>query len=220
MAERRFIPWARGVSRTVLAAAAGVLAAAATNAPRSVPGGSAAAPHAPVPDSLRDIRGPISIQSATAWAIRIGLAAVLAALLYAAWRHWRKRPGHKAAERVIPPGERARQRLAAALGLIEQPEPFCRAVSEIARAYLEERFGLRAPEQTTEEFLAVAGDSPVLEKRHRDLLAGFLTQCDLVKFARAEPGRPELEQMHAAAVRLVDETAPVAAPPTLQEAAR
>jgi len=46
-----------------------------------------------------------------------------------------------------------KQKLDEALALIAQPKPFVIAVSDTARAYLEERFNFRAPERTTEEFL-------------------------------------------------------------------
>ena len=48
---------------------------------------------------------------------------------------------------------RARMKLEAALLLIHEPRAFAIAVSDAVRVYLEERFQLRAPERTTEEFL-------------------------------------------------------------------
>ncbi|MHC5212412.1 MAG: hypothetical protein ACYTG2_16995 [Planctomycetota bacterium] len=65
--------------------------------------------------------------------------------------------------------------------------PFVDAVSAVLRTYVEDRFGARAPESTTEEFLAelagrhdaLSGQSAALER--------FLRACDLVKFARHRP---------------------------------
>ena len=115
--------------------------------------------------------------------------------------------------------EAARRRLQAALAWIEDPERFVVEVSEAARNYLEGRFGLRAPERTTEEFLAELSGSVALDGRHKELLADFLTRCDLVKFARAVVDRSELQGLHQAAVRLVEETVPSphgpAAPPPM-----
>jgi hypothetical protein len=37
-----------------------------------------------------------------------------------------------------------------------------------------------------------------------------------VKFARYEPGEPELRDLHASALRLIEETEPVALPPRTQ----
>ena len=36
----------------------------------------------------------------------------------------------------------------------------------------------------------------------------FLESCDLVKFAKYEPGEPELRELHSSALRLVEETEP------------
>lgn len=168
---------------------------------------------AAVPPQLRDIKGPIEITTWTDWAIRGAVVLAALALLAAAWWWWRRKRPVAAPPRLVPPDERARERLAAAFALIDQPERFCTTVSEIVRVYLEERFGLRAPERTTEEFLAELPRNAVLEARHKAFLSDFLTGTDLVKFAKFEPGRKELEGLHAAAVRLVEETTPRFVPP-------
>ena len=168
-----------------------------------------------VPAQLHDIKGPIEITTWTDWAIRGAIVLAALGLLAAAWWWWRRKRPPAAPPRLVPPDERARERLAAALALIEQPERFCTTVSEIARTYLEERFGLKAPERTTEEFLAELPRNAVLESRHKALLSDFLTSTDLVKFARFEPGRRELEELHGAALRLVEETTPRFVPPPL-----
>jgi hypothetical protein len=79
-------------------------------------------------------------------------------------------------------------------------------VSQVLRVYLEERFGLHAPERTTEEFLPEVEASGVLTHDQGRHLRQFLEQCDLVKFARYLPG----EDVHTAtlqfAVDLVEST--------------
>ncbi len=60
-------------------------------------------------------------------------------------------------------------------------------LSCIIRHYLEDRFAIRAPEQTTDEFLADARTSPQLDVAQRDELGKFLSAADMVKFARLEP---------------------------------
>ena len=47
-------------------------------------------------------------------------------------------------------------------------------LSDLVRRYIEARFGLRAPELTTEEFLQEAGRSAQLTRPHRELLSAFL----------------------------------------------
>jgi hypothetical protein len=99
-----------------------------------------------------------------------------------------------------------------AAGLLESgrhAEFFVR-LSDVVRAYLEARFGLRAPEMTTEEFLQAAQHAKQLSTESRSLLAGFLTEADLVKFARHVPGTDDAERAHEAARRFVESTAEAA----------
>jgi len=56
-------------------------------------------------------------------------------------------------------------------------------LSALVREYLERRFGLHAPEFTTEEFLEVATRSPDLTGSDRGFLESFLGAADQVKFA-------------------------------------
>lgn len=66
----------------------------------------------------------------------------------------------------------------------ENFEPFYVELSRIVRVYIEGRFELRAPEQTTEEFIRDAAESAKLDSAHRDMVTEFLAQSDMVKFAR------------------------------------
>lgn len=179
-------------------------ATALTNGVVTLPGTNAAAAAAA---ALRDIRGPVEIPSGWAWVWRTLFALAIAALGWWAWHVWQKRRKEGPVEAAVPPAQTARERLREALWLINQPQPFCFAITEIVRAYLEQQFGLRAPERTTEEFLGELQQSLALDQRHKGALEDFLLRCDLVKFARLEPAQAELEELHAAAVRLVDETA-------------
>lgn len=167
-------------------------------------------------NGLRDIKPPVEIPTGWAW---VGWAVTLLVLTVAAWwasRKWKHRPIVMPPTPVIPPHVRARQRLADALTLLGKPKEFCVVVSETLRIYLEERFTFHAPDRTTEEFLAELRASDLLSLDQKLSLAQFLEKCDLVKFARYEPGEPELRDLHASAVQLVDQTEPVpesASPP-------
>ncbi len=123
----------------------------------------------------------------------------------------------------VPPHEIALNALAdlRGKGWIEalKIEPFYVALSGIVRRYLEGRFGLRAPERTTEEFIRDALTSRTLSDVHRELVAGFLEQSDLVKFARHAPGPADMRNALDSAERLVRETMPVAAAPAPPPAA-
>jgi len=159
-------------------------------------------------NDLRDIKPPVEIPSGWAW-VWWGLTALAAAaLLFRAWRYWQKRRSELPPVPVIPPHVRAKRKLREALALIGQPREFCILVSDTIRWYLEERFTFRAPERTTEEFLYELRQTNLLTGEQKDSLGEFLKRCDLVKFARYEPGEPELHDLHDSAVRLVEETEP------------
>jgi hypothetical protein len=88
----------------------------------------------------------------------------------------------------------------------EQVDAFYVELSSIVRRYLEDRFELRAPELTTEEFLASAGASPDLSREHQGLLREFLRQAGLVKFAGLRPAAEDIQRSVDAARRFLDET--------------
>jgi hypothetical protein len=92
--------------------------------------------------------------------------------------------------------------------LIEKGEVklFYLRLSNTLRHYIEDRFALRAPELTTEEFLADLRDTDVLIQSHKDLLKEFLQHCDLVKFAEHVPATGEIQQAFDACKRFILET--------------
>jgi hypothetical protein len=169
---------------------------------------------------LRDIKPPVVIPSGWAWVLWTAAALALIGLAVLAWRYWQKRRSQTPPIPVVPPHERARQKLQEALALLGQPREFCILVSDTIRLYLEERFNFRAPERTTEEFLHELRETNLLLPDQKDSLGEFLRRCDLVKFARYEPGEPELRDLHGAALRLVDETEPELVPAGAAPAAR
>ena len=157
-------------------------------------------------DGLKEIRGPIDLSWISPWVGRGLLVGIPLSILAAAWLHRRRKRALVTRELKESAVSRARRRLAEALGCIGEPDPFCTRLSEIIRVYLEERFGLQAPDQTTEEFLEGLKVSSALDLRHKQLLEEFLTQCDWVKFAKGNPEKDELGRLHQVAATLVDET--------------
>lgn len=79
-------------------------------------------------------------------------------------------------------------------------------LSAIVRQYLEERYRVRAPELTTEEFLQVARRAAGLSAEHRELLSAFLERCDRVKFAGYRPDADESLATLKAARAFVEDT--------------
>lgn len=159
---------------------------------------------------IRDLRGPVEIASSWAWVWWTLAALALAAIGWWAWKRWKKQQAKVVAERSrgVPAHVRAREKLREALGLLGQPRPFCVAISDTLRVYLEERFSLHAPDRTTEEFLTELQTSKHLSDEQKQALADFLARCDLVKFAKYEPAEPELRELYDAAVGLVEQTIP------------
>ena len=66
-------------------------------------------------------------------------------------------------------------------------------INDILRHYIENRFTVHAPEQTTEEFLADIQDKDILEKTLKTLLKEFMIHCDQVKFAKHQPSDDEIQ---------------------------
>jgi len=153
------------------------------------------------------------------WASAGALAA--AAALFAAVRYLRKRRRQTAAAAPpppppIPPHERALARLGALRRLTpashEEVQSYYVEASSIVRDYIEERFALRAPEMTTEEFLGAPQTERVLERPHRTLLTSFLGHCDFVKFGRGASTPDDRDRLVTSAERLVQETRHAAEP--------
>ena len=61
-------------------------------------------------------------------------------------------------------------------------------LSHILRSYIESVYGLRAQEQTTEEFIKDISRSSIFTRDQQQMLHQFLSLADLVKFATFDPG--------------------------------
>ncbi len=123
------------------------------------------------------------------WALLI-LPVLIAGVVV--WRRRRRpepppRPAHELAWEAL--------RRLAAQKLLEagEVERFFVVLSAILREYVERRFGVRAPERTTREFLGeVASHSRLTD--HRERLSAFLVLADRVKFARHEPEEARIQE--------------------------
>ncbi len=152
-------------------------------------------------EDIRDIKGFVPVPHGWLWLVLLALALVL----LVAWWLKRRKPVSANAPAITPlsPLEIA---LAALQGLREADLPverFYTQLSDIVRQFIEGRYGLRAPERTTEEFLAEAS----LPEQYMALLRTFLQAADLVKFARHRPGADDMARAWAAAEKFVRESA-------------
>ena len=137
--------------------------------------------------------GPLS----WAWLWWLAGAGVLVAVILV-WMIWRRR-GRRGIVRTFKPAhelayERLSELVAADYIAAGRVKEFYERISWILRRYIEDRFDLRAPEQTTEEFLPEARTKNVLDESQQQMLCRFLEHCDLVKFARYGPATAEIQQ--------------------------
>lgn len=157
-------------------------------------------------NDIRAVKELVTVPGAWDWLWWLSGALVILAGLYLLWRWWCARQEAARQAAILPPHVRARQKLSLALQQLHEPRVFMFLVSDALRHYLEEQFQLKAPERTTEEFLADLQRTSQLSDPHKEALREFLEQSDLVKFARAEPSETSLRTLHDSALRLVDET--------------
>jgi len=75
------------------------------------------------------------------------------------------------------------------------------------RKYIEDAFHITATHRTTEEFLRdLLQSSNTALAAHRNLLAEFLNQCDMAKFAGVSLSRQIIESLHHSARSFVVES--------------
>jgi len=162
-------------------------------------------------DDILDIKGPVSLPL-SGWIYILLLLLLLLIVGLVIWKavNLRKKTIKKEIVVIKPAHLIAHEALAAlrqkdyvSLGRIKE---YYEELSLIVRCYLENRFNFKAPEMTTEEFLSAAEDSDKLSNEHRKLLRGFLTHCDLVKFAKYGPSKDEMNASIESAEKLIDQT--------------
>jgi hypothetical protein len=158
----------------------------------------------------RDIRGPHSINNLKYLYIAIAVIAIIA-IAIAVFMFLKRRKEIETTTSPLPPAhETALKSLKELMskdyigkGKIQE---YYYELSNIVRHYLEDRFYLKAPEMTTEEFLVHLKYTDKLNSSHKSLLQEFLSQCDMVKFAKHLPEQQEILSSYGSAQRLVEQT--------------
>jgi hypothetical protein len=159
---------------------------------------------------IRDIKGPKSFYNFTYLYIFLAVIAVI--IIFVAIIIYLKK--RKKTKNTIPPPRPAHEIALEALQNLKRKDypgtgkiqEYYVELSDIVRHYLENRFYLRAPEMTTEEFLSHLRNTHVLGTEHKELLREFLSHCDMVKFAKYNPDGREIESSYESAKRLIDQT--------------
>ena len=150
---------------------------------------------------IHDIVPPLSLpRSFNPWMAGGMGAGVVIALILAGFLIYKKMSSNKPVlKKRIPAHELAYLELSKLVEqkLVEKGEikPFYHGLSDILRRYIERRFGLSAPEQTTEEFLTHLRKSNGFIRQYNSLLKNFLSGCDLVKFAEHQPSTEDIQFM-------------------------
>jgi hypothetical protein len=136
---------------------------------------------------------PVPRSAVIAWVVVPVVLVLLAILAITAFRRRKRRP-------VEPRRQTAEEIAHAALRLLLSEnlparglvKVFYVRLTGIVRQYVEDTTGIRAPEQTTEEFLRDMRSHPAFPPERSIRLAEFLEAADLVKYAGQQPGEAQI----------------------------
>jgi hypothetical protein len=154
-----------------------------------------------------------SSRTVTLWTVII---LFIIALGWLAWK-WSKRIRRKIRLMVMSPRERALFELQELLSsdLLARGEfkEFYLRLTRIVRQFIERRHGIRAPEQTTEEFLQAISKDTRFPVSVATRLKAFLVAADLVKFAAHTPDQTAIDDVTATARGYIESDKPESVAP-------
>ena len=159
---------------------------------------------------IKDIKGPVSYWDKTYIYIILAILISIALILFIIIFLQKRRKTKEIILPAIPAHEIAFEALKSLMekdyistGMVQE---YYFELSNIVRHYIENRFQLKAPEMTTEEFLLTLKESVVLNSEQKSLVRDFLSHCDMVKFAKYLPEKKEIDSSYESARNLVDQT--------------
>lgn len=163
---------------------------------------------------IKDLKPPLSIPFTLAEILLyVGMVVLAAVLAVLAYRYWKRRQQKVPGAVPLPPPRPAHTIALEQLGLLREKKlwqqglikEYYSEVTEILRLYIENRYHVRALEQTTDEILEGVKMFP-LPVDILESLGRMLRRADLVKFAKSVPGIAEHEETMTIAYDIVDRT--------------
>lgn len=150
--------------------------------------------------SLTDLRpsaGPVDLPDHSLQPRSWLLIGVLITLSLIGLYFWKRSRRNVSSEPELTPQQLAWHELNELLGskLSESDvKEFFAQLTGVVRRYIERSTGVRAPEQTTEEFLREVNQTNMFPEAENQRLAAFLESADLVKFAGYQPDPESIKQ--------------------------
>lgn len=147
--------------------------------------------------NLEPMLPPVAI--APSWSLWWIAVIVFVAILVAFWFFYRRRQRR---ERVVHVRQQTPEEIAQAalVQLLSENLPaaglfkeFYVRLTGVVRCYIEGTTGLKAPEQTTEEFLREMRSKVIFSAERSVRLTEFLEAADMVKYAGQQPGAEQIE---------------------------
>ncbi|WP_106524173.1 hypothetical protein [Taibaiella chishuiensis] len=168
--------------------------------------------------AFKPIKEIVEVQSSWLDYWKIILAVILlVGLGIFVWYYFYRNRGTKIPQVVKVPPEKAHEKAVRQLQELQDkhlPEQgrvkeYYSGLSDIIRTYLEERYGITAMEQTTDELLALLKkqtESRAELRKVRPELKMILRTADLAKFAKASPNQEEQNACMTAAMEVIKRT--------------
>ncbi|HSV44027.1 MAG TPA: hypothetical protein VLJ10_05670 [Candidatus Bathyarchaeia archaeon] len=167
-------------------------------------------------EDIKDIRPPVAFPSSRLMWMLMVLGILAAGIIVFLLRRVRFSKKEAPLPPPVPAWEKALAQLAQ-LKAKQYPQQgrikeFYVELSLVARHYIEGRFGLNAPEMTTEEFLESLRFSEALNASQKQTLRDFMTSSDMVKFAKYHADPDEMNHGFTLIEDFVRQTVPSSAP--------